>query len=109
MSIPCIALAFGERLNEQRLAAGLTQQRLAELAEMDPAEISRYEKGARCPRLDTVVRLARALEIRPGRLVDPQDPAELNPDIAGIVALLRGRPDEQVRMVRQALALLPAP
>ena len=109
MSNPCIALAFGERLHAERLAAGLTQQRLAELAEMDPAEISRYEKGARSPRLDTVVRLASALGVRPGRLVDPPEVAEISAEIADIIALLRDRSDAQVRLVREAIALLPTP
>lgn len=106
MSPPCIARAFGERLRRERIEAGLTQQQVAERAEMDPAEISRYEKGVRSPRLNTVVRLADALEISPSILVQTDESEALEADIAAVVALLRCRSYDQVHRVREVVELL---
>jgi transcriptional regulator with XRE-family HTH domain len=48
---------------ELRQRAGLTQELLAGLAGVDRSMISRYETGRRSPRLDTLQRLARAVEL----------------------------------------------
>jgi transcriptional regulator with XRE-family HTH domain len=54
---------FAENLRRLRLAAGLTQEQLSEATQLDPAEISRLERGAREPRLLTLVRVARGLGV----------------------------------------------
>lgn len=54
---------FGRNLRRLRKAAGLTQMELANRSDMDMAEISRLERGARSPRLDTMVRVAEALDL----------------------------------------------
>jgi transcriptional regulator with XRE-family HTH domain len=48
---------------ELRQRAGLTQELLAGLAGVDRSMISRYETGRRSPRLDTLQRLASAVEL----------------------------------------------
>ncbi len=60
---------FAENLRRLRIAAGLTQEALSALAQLDPAEISRLERGVREPRLSTMVRLARGLEVAVSDLV----------------------------------------
>jgi transcriptional regulator with XRE-family HTH domain len=54
---------FGQNLRRHRERVGLSQERLADLCELDRTEISLLERGKRFPRLDTVVRLARGLEL----------------------------------------------
>ena len=54
---------FGLNLRRHRERAGLSQERLADACELDRTEISLLERGKRFPRLDTVVRLARGLEL----------------------------------------------
>jgi transcriptional regulator with XRE-family HTH domain len=54
---------FSENLRRLRLAAGFTQEGLSAVAQLDPAEISRLERGARDPQLRTMVRLARGLGV----------------------------------------------
>ena len=57
-------MAFGALLRRLRLAAGLTQERLAERAGVSAKAIIGLEnEAARHPRLDTVTRLADALEV----------------------------------------------
>lgn len=61
---------FAANLRAQRKAANLTQQELANRAEVHPTEISRLECRRRNPRLDMIVRLARALGIPPAQLLE---------------------------------------
>jgi transcriptional regulator with XRE-family HTH domain len=60
---------FGERLRARRQAAGLSQEGLAYVSGMHRTEISLLERGARDPRLSTVVRLAEALGADPAELL----------------------------------------
>jgi non-specific serine/threonine protein kinase len=57
-----LSARFGELLRDQRRAAGLTQEELAERAGVSPRSISELERGGgHIPRRDTVGLLARAL------------------------------------------------
>ena len=47
---------------EQRLALGLSQKELAELCATTQPAIARLESGARPPRIDTLRRIANALD-----------------------------------------------
>jgi ribosome-binding protein aMBF1 (putative translation factor) len=55
---------FGRNLCEARGWAGLTQMQLAQRVSIGQSEIDRLERGERCPRLDTVVELAEAVEVQ---------------------------------------------
>src|SRR5215831_9194599 len=57
---------FGELLKRYRLAAGLTQEELAERAGLSVQAIAALERGARrSPRRDTLALLAQALALAP--------------------------------------------
>lgn len=56
---------FGERLRALRVAAGLTQQQLADRLKMRATNITRLENGGRTPSWDTVLRIAKALNAEP--------------------------------------------
>ncbi len=58
-----LRLRFGKNLAEERERAGLSQEALAWLAQLDRSEISLLENGHRTPRLDTIVALTRALDL----------------------------------------------
>jgi transcriptional regulator with XRE-family HTH domain len=53
-----------------RIRAGLTQKRLAELVERDQSEISRIEAGKTAVTVPLLLRLAKALKVPPGKLLD---------------------------------------
>jgi transcriptional regulator with XRE-family HTH domain len=54
--------SFAEFLRDQRRAAGLTQEELAERAGVSPRSVTEMERGgAHIPRRDTVALMARAL------------------------------------------------
>jgi DNA-binding XRE family transcriptional regulator len=59
----------GRRVREARKAAGLTQVELGERAGLDQAVISRLERGLHVPRLDTLRRIADALDLSVAQLL----------------------------------------
>lgn len=54
---------FGERLRVLRVAAGMTQQQLADRLGMKATNITRLEAGGRTPSWETVLRIAKVLGI----------------------------------------------
>jgi transcriptional regulator with XRE-family HTH domain len=60
---------FARNLRRRREAAGLSQQQLADRTGLHPTEISRLERAVREPRLGTMLRLARGLDIGIDKLV----------------------------------------
>jgi transcriptional regulator with XRE-family HTH domain len=61
---------LGTNLREARELLGLTQEQVAERSGVHFTEVSRIEAGKRDPRISTVERLAKAVEVKPGQLLD---------------------------------------
>lgn len=61
---------LGTNLRDARKKLDLTQEQVAERSGVHPTEVSRIEAGKRDPRASTVERLAAAVEVPPGRLLD---------------------------------------
>jgi transcriptional regulator with XRE-family HTH domain len=65
--------AVAEQVAERRQAKGMSQRELAELVGTTQSAIARLERGGRPPRIDTLLRIADALdcdlvvELRPRR------------------------------------------
>jgi transcriptional regulator with XRE-family HTH domain len=62
--------AFGVILRTYRLERGLTQEQLSERVDVVRSFICTLESGKKQPSLNMVLRLASALGVRPGELVD---------------------------------------
>lgn len=60
---------FGANLRAARQEAGLSQEQLGLRAEVHPVEVSRLETGGRDPKLSTVLRLEKALDLEHGTLL----------------------------------------
>lgn len=54
--------AVAERVAEERQARGFSQRELAELVGTTQSAIARLERGGRPPRIDTLLRIADALD-----------------------------------------------
>jgi transcriptional regulator with XRE-family HTH domain len=65
-----VAERFGDNLVVQRRRAGLSQEQLAQRASLHRTEIGLLERGFRLARIDTVVKLAGALEMEAGFFFD---------------------------------------
>lgn len=59
----------GENLRRQRERLGLSQEEIGIRASLHRTEIGLLERGERLPRVDTLVKLAGALEVSPGELL----------------------------------------
>jgi len=64
-----LCLGFGENLRCARRLARLSQDELGQRASLHRTEIGKLENGDRAPRLETIVKLAGALEVDPGDLL----------------------------------------
>ena len=97
--------ALGQRLRAARLAAGLTQEKVAEQAGISPTYMPRLEAGAAAPSLDVLLQLAAALGVPAGVLLGgaeegaPPDP--LREEVAALVRACSGR---QLRLLRDVVA-----
>jgi transcriptional regulator with XRE-family HTH domain len=65
--------ALGTNLRETRERLGLTQEQVAQRSGVHSTEVSRIEAGKRDPKVSTLERLAEAVEVKPGRLLEPRD------------------------------------
>lgn len=56
---------FGERVRELRKSAGLSQEELADLADLDRSYVGCIERGERNLSIENVCRLAKAIGVSP--------------------------------------------
>jgi DNA-binding XRE family transcriptional regulator len=54
--------AIAEKVSERRAERGLSQRELAELVGTTQSAIARLERGGRPPRIDTLLKIAEALD-----------------------------------------------
>lgn len=59
----CIRFEIGSRIRAQRKKCGLSQEKLAELSGLNTSYIGQIERGDKNPSIETVYRIAKALEI----------------------------------------------
>jgi transcriptional regulator with XRE-family HTH domain len=91
-----LAMDFPKRLSALRKERNLTQQALADKADIHVAQIRRYESGETQPTLDVIRRIAIALHVSADMLVF--DVAERGPDDdlrLQFEAISRFEPDEK--------------
>lgn len=59
----------GEKIRKARKSKGITQKQLGELTEKNSEAIAQWETGKRIPKLETIVKISRALKINPMELL----------------------------------------
>jgi transcriptional regulator with XRE-family HTH domain len=60
---------FGKRLRELRQQRGVSQEKLAEMADLHRNYVGVLERGVQSASLDAICKLARALKVRPSELL----------------------------------------
>lgn len=65
--------ALGEAIRKTRVKAELSQEELADLAELDPKQVSTLECGRGNPTYRTLAKVASGLEMRIGELTTLAD------------------------------------
>jgi transcriptional regulator with XRE-family HTH domain len=98
--------AFAEQLKALREARKLTQARLSELIGVNSRAYNRWERGGIVPQLDTLIKLADALNVSldelSGRSTAASEPAVHNPKLHALLKEVDALPDED----QQALVIL---
>lgn len=61
--------AFGQTLRKHRNLRGFSQEKLAELANLDRTYISQIERGLKSPSMIALIALAKALDVKAHILV----------------------------------------
>lgn len=61
---------LGKNLRAARKKLELTQEEVSERSGVQAGEVSRIEQGKRDPKVSTLEKLAAAVEVAPGRLLD---------------------------------------
>lgn len=62
-------IALGQRIRDLRRKRGLTQEQLAELADLSTPYVSHLERGSKKPSLAVLVRLSESLEVTADQLL----------------------------------------
>jgi transcriptional regulator with XRE-family HTH domain len=65
-----VAEQFSRNLKTARRRAGLSQEQLGMLAEVHRTEVGMLERRIRLPRIDTLIKLAGALEVSADELLE---------------------------------------
>lgn len=60
---------IGRRIRETRLALGISLEDLGELSEINWTTIGKIERGEQSPNVESVVRIATALDVDAGTLI----------------------------------------
>ena len=63
-----VLVSLGQNVRNAREKAALTQEKLAEIAELDPTYISGIERGLRNPGIKNVAKIAKSLGITTSEL-----------------------------------------
>lgn len=95
-------MTFGKRLRSLRLARGLTQQQLAELAGIKGLQISRYEQDKAQPMLDVLQQLCPALGCSADELLFDSN----QPDLAKQLAVIAQLPSRAQKHIKHTLTAL---
>lgn len=69
----------GARVRQTRERLGISQQDLADLSEVDVATLEKIERGVQSPSLESLVKIASALESNAGTLVAGITAADYGP------------------------------
>lgn len=95
----------GEKIRQLRIAKGLSQEKLGELAELNSNYIGQIERGEKSISVYTLKKIANGLSLSMEELFKKIDPANHTDALEQIIAMLQERPiNEHVK----ALALLQA-
>ncbi|MDI6638574.1 MAG: helix-turn-helix transcriptional regulator [Bacillota bacterium] len=101
---------LGSRLRALRQDRRLTQEKLAELAEIHPTFLAKIEAGQRLPSLEVIGRLAGALGVPVASVVSATDDREgASPEdrlIDELVTLLKSCTGEELEFVKDFIMML---
>jgi len=112
-----VAKAFGRKLRQLRVARGLSQEQVAELAGLSTNAVGSFERGVRFPRDSSLDSLLDALSVEPDALAQVALTARdgvavylsslpIERPLRDVLELLADQPDEVVILVKDITQLV---
>lgn len=95
--------AIGQRIKKAREKKQLTQEQLSELVDLSPMHISVIERGAKPPKLETLINIANALGVSTDTLLQDVIDNRIKAVSSEAADLLGQLPPEEQRRVLSAL------
>ena len=98
---------FGKLVAAHRRRCGMTQQQLADAAQLSPTMIVRIEGGSSGARFPSIERIANALQVDPAELfvVGSSSKGRTKPALVEIDARLAGLSDRDLKWVDELLEI----
>ena len=101
-----LLLKLGARFKEIRKARGLTQEALAEKVDLTPQYLSRLEGGHQSPSVETVAKLAEALNVELWELFDLGHQGSVKEVRERLRRLIQGSDEQKLRVALKLLHAL---
>ncbi len=98
-----LPMNFSARLIQYRKDLGLTQQGLADAAEIHVTQIKRYESGSAQPTLEALVKLARTLHISLDELVFAENERGPSDKTRLLFEAIEQLQDDEQRIIQELL------
>lgn len=100
--------SFGQHLKHIRKAKGISQGQLAELMELDPSHVSRYERDQTQPSISVAIKFAKVLDVSLNELAYGSEEQFIQDSIEDTELLelfkqLKGLPKEDLQAVKRML------
>ena len=90
---------LGQRIREERTKYRLTQEQLAEDAEVNESYIGQVERGEKNPSLETVVSIANALGVTVDYLLQEEIHVEPNSLINELISIAKDKNTDELRLM----------
>ena len=105
MKRPSLRKLFGEKLRILRKRRDLSQEELAEKANLHPTYIGVIERGEQAPTLDTIEKIANALDIKVKELFlfSPEETDKVKEEI---IAMLSGKNSKELQRILNVIKAL---
>lgn len=101
-----LSMSFPSRIIQLRKQKGLTQQSLADLAQLHVNQIKKYEAGTAQPTLKALIKMAKALHVSIDNLVFGKDERGPDEDLRLQFEALRGFTPEEKQVAKSVLESL---
>ncbi|MDA8228838.1 MAG: helix-turn-helix transcriptional regulator [Desulfitobacterium hafniense] len=90
---------LGQRIREERTKYRLTQEQLAEDAEVNESYIGQVERGEKNPSLETVVSIANSLGVTVDYLLQEEVNVKPNSLINELISLAKDKDPDELRLM----------
>lgn len=94
---------FGNRLKNLRKFKKITQEKLAEMVDVDIRQIARLEAGKSLPSISTLLKICDVFSITPNDLLLCDKNIQINPTKSDIYDILQLAKPEQLELIKKLI------